>query len=60
MANDYLVSVVDISKMLGFDRRTVQSRLYVGKVWHECEQNGVLMYSMAKAAAAIYRVEFGK
>lgn len=60
MSTQHLSTVNELSKMLNFDRRTVQSRLFIGKVFHEDERNGIRYYSTAKACEAIYRVEFGR
>lgn len=57
-AKNNLFSLPDIARMLRFERRTVETRLFTGKVFRECEINGVRFYSLPDAAAAIYRVEF--
>lgn len=60
MSKQHLSTVIELSKMLNIDRGTIRSRLFVGKVFHEYERNGVRYYSTAKACEAVYRVEFGR
>ncbi|EIN4364611.1 hypothetical protein LPJ47_004566 [Vibrio parahaemolyticus] len=57
-AKNNLFTLPDIARMLGFERRTVETRLFTGNVSSEREINGVRFYHLPDAAAAIYRVEF--
>ncbi|MBE8574143.1 MULTISPECIES: hypothetical protein [Vibrio] len=57
-ANQFVYSIPDLALMLGFDRRTVETRLFTNKVTPSSEDNGVRRYILREAAEAVYRTQF--
>ncbi|EHI9242844.1 hypothetical protein J9100_004164 [Vibrio vulnificus] len=56
----FLCSISELSKMLGFDRRTIETRLYTNRVFRHTEEKGVPLYVLRDAVEAVYRTQFNK
>ncbi|ODS09719.1 hypothetical protein [Vibrio scophthalmi] len=54
----FLCTISELSKMLGFDRRTIETRLYTNRVTRHTENNGVPLYVVRDAVEAVYRTQF--
>ncbi|MFA0611997.1 hypothetical protein A165_02500 [Vibrio tasmaniensis ZS-17] len=57
-ASQFEYSIPDLALMLGFERRTVETRLFTNKVLPSSEDNGVRRYILRDAAEAVYRTQF--
>ncbi|CAK1747548.1 Helix-turn-helix domain-containing protein [Vibrio crassostreae] len=57
-ANQFVYSIPDLALMLGFERRTIETRLFTNKVTPSSEENGVRRYILREAAEAVYRTQF--
>ncbi|MGL1089172.1 hypothetical protein [Vibrio vulnificus] len=56
----FLCSISELSKMLGFDRRIIETRLHTNRVSRYTEEKGVPLYVLRDAAEAVYRTQFKK
>lgn len=56
----FLFTISELSRMLGFDRRTIETRLYTNRVFRHKEEKGVPLYVLKEAAEAVYCTEFSK
>lgn len=54
----YLYSISELSKMLGFERRVIETRLYVNRVVSLSEDRGVKLFVLRDAVEAVYRTQF--